>query len=668
MVYICTFNGIINIGTMSKKIILALMAVLAIQVHALDVNNTAGTLSTRVTDLNVTSLTISGSMNAEDFYFIANKLRQLTTVDLTGVNVEPYQGDERHYWQQEFQAGELPAGAFAGMKVASVKLPQSLKWIGKGAFAGCHALTSVILPATLDSIGDYAFAACTSMRTITLPASVVKVGRGAFMRCTSLTSIVVESSSRLRQMDATALMDCPALTTVNLGTALQSVGERSLAGTGVKQLDLTKSTGLKEFGEWAMVLTPVTEAKLPSSVNTVGQGAFMYASDLTNVTLGGNVAQLSDYTLAGTAIESIDLSGVSTIGDYALYNNDRISVVELPSTMTWIGTRAMAGMTGMTAISSDARTVPALGEDVWQGVAQQQIPLTVPSAAVARYKEAEQWKEFLIEGGWLKGDVNLDGEVNIADVNKVVSIILGNPADEGTLSRADVNEDGEINIADINLIIRIIMTSSVNAPAHIDTNDQLHLDDVAMRPGDVRTLEIALDNASNYSAMQCDITLPAGLTLVDSKATQTHVGETGNMDDVNSRMVLYSSRKQRFGSSGAVITITVRADEALTSESQIVVNNIVLADCNDEAWHLADCIARVANASGIEDLNAGTDRVWVEGRTLCIDTHHDGTAQIAAINGIVRPLTLTPGVNRHELDAGIYVVVLNGKSHKIAIK
>ena len=653
---------------MSKKIILATIALLAFQVHALDVNNTAGTLSTRITDLNVTSLTVHGSMNAEDFYFIANKLQQLTTVDLTSVDVEPYQGEERHYWQREFQAGELPAGAFAGMKVTSVKLPMSLEWIGKGAFAGCRALTSVTLPATLDSIGDYAFASCTSIRTITLPASVTKVGRGAFMRCTSLTSIEVEPSSRLTQMDATALMDCPALTTVNLGTALQSVGERALAGTGVKQLDMTKSTGLKEFGEWAMVLTPVTEAKLPPSTSTVGQGAFMYAQDLTNITLGGNVHQLSDYTLAGTAIESLDMSGVTSMGDYALYNNDRISVIELPAAMTWIGTRAMAGMTGMTAISSNALTVPALGEDVWQGVAQQQIPLTVPSSAVARYKEAEQWKEFLVEGSWLKGDVNLDGEVNIADVNKVLSIILSNPADEGTMMRADVNEDGEINIADINLIIRIIMTGSINAPAHVDTNDQLHLDDVAMRPGDVRTLEITLDNASDYSALQCDINLPAGLTLVKSKAARTHVVETSNMDDSNSRMVLYSSHKQGFSGNEAVISITVRADEALASESQINVSNIVLADGNDEAWHPADCIARVANTSGIEDLNARADRVWVEGRYLCIDTCHDGTAQIAAINGTVRSLTLTTGVSRHELEAGIYVVVLNGKSHKIAIK
>ena len=63
------------------------------------------------------------------------------------------------------------------------------------------------------------------------------------------------------------------------------------------------------------------------------------------------------------------------------------------------------------------------------------------------------------EGGpssFIPGDVNNDGEVNIADINAVIDIILGGSADDDTRLRADVNEDGEINIADINAIIDII--------------------------------------------------------------------------------------------------------------------------------------------------------------------------------------------------------------------
>ena len=53
----------------------------------------------------------------------------------------------------------------------------------------------------------------------------------------------------------------------------------------------------------------------------------------------------------------------------------------------------------------------------------------------------------------LTGDVNGDGEVNIADVNAIIDMILtGNTQPNG-----DVNGDGEVNIADVNAVIDIIL-------------------------------------------------------------------------------------------------------------------------------------------------------------------------------------------------------------------
>ncbi len=57
------------------------------------------------------------------------------------------------------------------------------------------------------------------------------------------------------------------------------------------------------------------------------------------------------------------------------------------------------------------------------------------------------------------GDVNRDLEVNIADVNVAIDLILGG---NGSTIAADVNGDGEINIADINAVIDIILGGSCN--------------------------------------------------------------------------------------------------------------------------------------------------------------------------------------------------------------
>lgn len=57
----------------------------------------------------------------------------------------------------------------------------------------------------------------------------------------------------------------------------------------------------------------------------------------------------------------------------------------------------------------------------------------------------------------LYGDVNGDLEINIADINAVIEVIL-----DGTCftTAADVNDDGEINIVDINTVIDIIFSGA----------------------------------------------------------------------------------------------------------------------------------------------------------------------------------------------------------------
>lgn len=57
------------------------------------------------------------------------------------------------------------------------------------------------------------------------------------------------------------------------------------------------------------------------------------------------------------------------------------------------------------------------------------------------------------------GDVNDDGEINIADVMSIIHIILGEPSSFSVSRRvrADVNRNREINIADVNQVINMIL-------------------------------------------------------------------------------------------------------------------------------------------------------------------------------------------------------------------
>ena len=78
---------------------------------------------------------------------------------------------------------------------------------------------------------------------------------------------------------------------------------------------------------------------------------------------------------------------------------------------------------------------------------------------IAEYKGLTCTKKITVYPGSVpvnsRYDVNLDGEVNIADINAVINIIL---MDASSGMNGDVNDDGEVNIADVNAILNAILS------------------------------------------------------------------------------------------------------------------------------------------------------------------------------------------------------------------
>jgi hypothetical protein len=50
-------------------------------------------------------------------------------------------------------------------------------------------------------------------------------------------------------------------------------------------------------------------------------------------------------------------------------------------------------------------------------------------------------------------DINLDGQVDVLDVQLCVNIILGTELDPAMIARADLNADGAVDVLDLQLIV-----------------------------------------------------------------------------------------------------------------------------------------------------------------------------------------------------------------------
>lgn len=88
-------------------------------------------------------------------------------------------------------------GAFMqNYKLENIKVSSGLTKIDRDAFDTCYNLKEIDLPESLTEIGDNAFFECKSLEVITIPSSVCHIGTQCFGACINLTEINVDSENK----------------------------------------------------------------------------------------------------------------------------------------------------------------------------------------------------------------------------------------------------------------------------------------------------------------------------------------------------------------------------------------------------------------------------------------------------------------------------------------
>lgn len=671
--------------------------------HATVIDNTAGSLESLTTDRSITSLTVTGSMDARDFKFIADSLVGLNELDLSQVQIVGYANANKPLVGTffTFPADELPATVLMGSEISSIVLPQGLKSLGHASLAGCANLKQVELPESLTSIGSYALSG-SGIESITVPQSVTSIGESAFARCAALQSATISVNvipdyaffgtaalsqltlgSNVTTIGRSAFNGCTALNEITVGedNNIQVIDAEAFIGASAQGFDLNKLANLESIGAWAFAGAGLQAANLPQSVGTIGQGAFYYTPSLTTATLPQGITIVPDYAFAGAALNgkfalSEDVEGV---GNYAFYNDSAISVFTIPAAVSYLGSWAMAGMTKLDTVNAAPAVVPELGDSVWAGIMQSAVMLNTADNDIADlYAAVDQWKEFHILRNYLVGDVNMDGDIDVTDVNAIVSHVLGNEVVPFDLEAADINHDGVIDITDINALVLFVLegrheyirkVKGHKASQGNITTDGITIDDFSIASGETREIEINLTNARSYSALQFDIDMPQGLEIVPGSISGTARGikHSFMMSSRQDRIMGYSNSLAPIsGNEGAIIKIQVKATQDV--QGDISISNIIFTTAQSERFMGTDSYAMVSGTTGVNDLGYNNDKVFAQSGSIIIETATGAAAQIVATNGSSQEITAAGGRTQVAVPAGIYVVVLNGNSYKVAVK
>ena len=399
----------------------------------------------------ITSVTIPSSVTAigDDVFYGCNNLKDLTWNAKNCTSFRCPTSIERLTFSDEIELVPDYFAYYCG-GLTSVTIPNSVTAIGDYAFGCCYTLTSITIPNTVTTLGERAFI-YSGITSVTIPSSVTAIGDDVFYGCNNLKDLTWNAKNctsfrcptsieRLTFGDEIEVIPenfayfCSNLTNVTIPKSVITIGFRAFSRTGLTNVTIPSSV-TTIGGEAFRQCNGLKSVTIPSTVTSLGEAAFFNCNGLTNVIIyADNVASRAFHYCNN--LKSVTLGkSVKSIEQFAFYDCENVNTV-----------------TCLALNPPELSVSFAFDYDLQQF----KVPtLRVPIDAVDTYKADSWWRMFpnIVGIDPSLGDVNLDGEVNIADVNAIVDNILANSDDY----MSDVNRDGEVNIADINTLIDKIL-------------------------------------------------------------------------------------------------------------------------------------------------------------------------------------------------------------------
>lgn len=258
---------------------------------------------------------------------------------------------------------EVPAGfVYYSPKVKSVKLPNTVTTIGQYAFSFTDSLATVTLPEGLTSLGLAAFY-YSGVKELTIPGTVTLCDNASLSGCRRLTNITFADGKEpvLLGWMPTMFGNRPILTGSKLEKAV--IGRDLNYYTG-------PSYGYSPFYGDSIIQSVV----FTDAATTVGTSLFLDCKGMKYATLG---------------------NGVKNIGASAFSGCAALDSCFLGEGLLAVGANAFTGCTAMTKLYSGSVAAPVCSTAALTDINKDKCTLFVPKAAIAAYKAAAQWKDFL---------------------------------------------------------------------------------------------------------------------------------------------------------------------------------------------------------------------------------------------------------------------------------
>ena len=213
-------------------------------------------------------------------------------------------------------------------------LPEEIEITQGSTFKGCTALESIELPASIKKINSYMFAGCTSLKSVKAKGTITKIEDNAFGSIEKRTGWDDDWNPIYTTYVDAELSEIPDLGSVT------EIGDRAFNGCAkLKTVDLhnVTSLGLEAFCDCEALSGEIDLSKLKE----VPDYAFYKDLRITSIKLSSELQSIGDGAFLWAGATTIELPDtVKSIGSSAFYYSDLKGALKLPDSLTKLGNSA----------------------------------------------------------------------------------------------------------------------------------------------------------------------------------------------------------------------------------------------------------------------------------------------------------------------------------------